>query len=369
MNKNWEKYARNTAYRQEEDDYFTAQVFRSTISWLDRNKNLKDFFLMIDAFDPHEPFDPPEEYARLYNPDYTGDSVVWPKYGNTDGLSEAELAQIHALYCGEITFIDKWFGKMMDKLQETGLLDNTMVIVTSDHGFLFGEHDWIGKHSKTLYNHIAHTPLVIYHPDAKAKRVQDLVQMADLYPTILQAMDVPAPEEIEAKSILPAVVDQGVRQQPLRESLIYGVFGGSVYLTDGQWMYVRRPQKSGPLYWYTRSHFQSWQFGQKLDLADTRARAELLENGRIPVRIKQEWLNAANPGACPIDLDQCEITCGDDAEFEVLQDELYSIVDDYEQQHNVIDRFPEVAERMRSYLRDKFDELHAPEEQYVRMGL
>jgi hypothetical protein len=273
------------------------------------------------------------------------------------------------LYCGEITFIDKWFGKMMDKLQETGLLDNTMVIVTSDHGFLFGEHDWIGKHSKTLYNHIAHTPLIVSHPEARAKRVQDLVQMADLYPTILQAMDVPVPDDIEAVSILPELLDRGVRPQPLREALIFGVFGGSVYVTDGQWMYVRRPQKSGPLYWYTRSHFQSWQFGQKLDLADTRARAELWDNGRIPVRVKQEWLNAANPGACPIDLEQCEVADGEDADFQLVADELYDMASDYEQQHNAIDRYPEVAERMRSCLREKLDELHAPEEQYVRLGL
>lgn len=368
LNKNWENYARNTSYMKNEDDYFTAKVFNSAISWLERNKNLKDFFLMIDAFDPHEPFDPPESYARMYNPDYRGDSIIWPRYGKTEGLSEEELKEIHALYCGEITFIDKYFGKMMGQLERSGLLENTMVIVTSDHGFLFGEHDWIGKHSNTLYNHIAHTPLLIYHPKAEAKRNGDLVQMADLYPTILQAMDVPVPEDIEAKSFLPRVTNEAGGAFE-RDSLIFGAFGCSVYLTDGKWMYVRRPQQSGPLYWYTRSHFQSWGFGQSLNVEDSKARAELMDNGRIPVKVKQEWLNATNPGACPIDFERCLAAAGEADEFVLCEDELYDMETDYEQEHNLISHNPEQASRMKAMLKSKLQELKAPEEQFIRLGL
>lgn len=372
LHQKWEQYARNTAYRKKEEDYFTAKVFGSAVSWIDRNKNLRDFFLMIDAFDPHEPFDPPEEYAQMYNPGYQGDSIIWPRYGDTSGLSEEELKQIHALYCGEITFLDKWFGKLLNKLEETGLMDNTMIIVTSDHGFLFGEHDWIGKHSKTLYNHIAHTPLIVYHPQAEPNRVQDLVQMADLYPTILEAMDVPVPNEAQAKSMLPAVMGKQRTAETRHETLTFGAFGCSMYLTDGKWMYVRRPQRSGPLYWYTRSHFQSWGFGQQIDLEDTLVRAELMNNGRIPVKVKQDWLHATHPGACPVDLDQCEIgeiAGSADDDFEVHQDELYDMETDYAQQNNLIDQLPEVAAQMRSRLKKKLIELQAPEEQFVRMGL
>ena len=139
------RYKRNTAHFRLEEDYFAPQVFRKASEWLERNRTLKDFFLMLEVFDPHEPFDPPFPYNEMYNPGYSGQSFIWPTYGKSDLYSEEELKQIRSLYAGEVTMVDRWLGYFIDTVKHLGLMDDTMIIVTTDHGHLFGEHGMIGN--------------------------------------------------------------------------------------------------------------------------------------------------------------------------------------------------------------------------------
>lgn len=365
LNPNWEKYARNTQEVTDEEHYFTPKVFRAAIDCLEKNRNRDDVFLMIDLFDPHEPFDPPQSYVDMYDAGYEGDSVIWPRYGSADRYSERELEHMRALYSGEITLMDQWFGRMLDRLEQLGMMDNTMIILTSDHGFLFGEHNWVGKHSQTLYNHICHTPLLIYHPKYPGKRQAALVQMADLYPTILEAMDVSVPEGIHGKSLL-SIIDQSSSETD--EYRCFGVFGGSVYVTDGEWTYVRRPQRKGPLYWYTDSHFSSWGFGQKVEVEQTIQRAQSFREGRFPYGIDTEHSNAANPKVT--EAERRAVTGASvDEEYIPLEDELFHNTKDYEQEHNVIDKYPEIRALMLERLKEFLTKVGAPEEQWVRLGL
>ncbi|TBL68480.1 sulfatase [Paenibacillus thalictri] len=365
LNPNWEKYARNTQVMEEEEAYFTPKVFRAAIDCLTKNKKRDDMFLMIDLFDPHEPFDPPQSYIDRYDPGYEGESVIWPRYGAADKYSEQELKHMRALYSGEISLMDKWFGNMLDRLEQLGMMDNTMIVLTSDHGFLFGEHNWVGKHSQTLYNHICHTPLLVYHPQYTGKRQESLVQMADLYPTILEAMDVPVPEGIHGKSVLPFISGSSAQSDEYR---CFGVYGGSVYVTDGEWTYVRRPQQRGPLYWYTDSHFSSWGFGQKVEHEQSQERVSYFREGRFPYGIDAEHSNAANPRVTQAEL-QARTEVTDIGDYVPLDDELFHNAVDYEQEHNVIDRYPEIKTLMLSRLKQFLINVKAPEEQLVRLGL
>ncbi|MFZ4451544.1 sulfatase [Salibacterium aidingense] len=367
LNRNWEKYARNTAYFTKEEDYFTPKVFQKSMDWLEKNQSLQDFFLMIDLFDPHEPFDPPAPYNRMFNPDYNGEEVVWPSYGSADRYSEQELHHIHALYKGQLTLIDKWFGKMEEKLEQLGRMEDTIIVMTSDHGFLFGEHNWIGKHSQTLYNHITHTPLVIYHPKADPGRVESLVQMIDLHPTILDALNVPLPGDIHGESLLPAVFDKEVLK---RDSVIFGVFGDAVYITDGEWVYVKRPEKSGPLYWYTDSHFQVWDFGQNIDIQETKNRFETFKNGRFKVdTLHQTTLKDGNARSMAATMERYKMKSREDLNFKQIPDELYHIASDYEQKINVVEEYPEVAQDLKQKLKRNLLTYEAPKEQLERLGL
>jgi arylsulfatase A-like enzyme len=367
LNHMWERYARNTAHRRVEEDFFPAQVFSRAIQWVEDNHTLEDFFLLIDCFDPHEPFDPPQEYVELYDPGYEGESLVWPRYGTpaTHEYSAGEINHCHALYCGEITLVDRWLGRFMDKVEERSLLSNTAIIVTSDHGFLFGEHDWIGKHSPTLYQHIVHTPLILYHPHQRQPggRVAALAQMLDLQPTVLECLGLKTPAGIHGRSLVPLVTDQ--RDDKAREMVIFGVFGGSVYATDGDWVFVKRPvPENAPLNWYTLSHFNQWEFGQVNDVQATRQRLQQYKDGRFPAWYGGDTLNHGGPSPVPVTPRRVVPVLQDS-----IADELYHVSTDYQQTENLATQYPELVERFRGAIAAYVQKIEAPDEQLDRLGL
>lgn len=366
LNRDWESYARNTAHFQKEEDYFAAQVFQKSMDWVEQNRNLKDFFLMIDCFDPHEPFDPPPGYVEKYDPDYKGDAVIWPKTGTTEYLSTEELNHIHALYCGEVTYVDHWFGKFYDKLESLGLLDNTMVIVTSDHGFLFGEHDWLGKHARILYQDIARTPLIIRSPTIKpGTTYNELVQMPDLTPTILQALGVVPSNEMHGKSLHPIWNQEIMQDDEIRSrtEIIFGVYGGPVYCTDGEWLLVKKPvQGNFPLYWYSKSHYNNWDFGQVNYLDDNKQRAEQWDGERFPVQYENVRCGHAPPRMVK--------DTGDLRTYvSQPQDELYHIRYDHGQTMDLAHERADVVEYMRTRMSALMTEYNSPKEQWTRLGL
>lgn len=365
LNHMWERYARNTAHRKGEEDYFPAQVFSRAAQWIEDNHTHEDFLLVIDCFDPHEPFDPPQEYVELYDAEYRGESLVWPRYGipDTHGYTDEEVNHCHALYCGEISLLDRWLGHFIDKLEEKDLLSNSVVILTSDHGFLFGEHDWLGKHSPTLYQHIVHTPLILYHPDQLQAgwRLGELAQMMDLNPTVLEAVGLEAPADIHGKSLLPLVTGKG--ECKAGEMALFGVFGGSVYATDGEWVFAKRPiPGNAPLNWYTHSHFNQWQFGQINELQTTRERLQQYKDGRFPAWYGGDTLNHGGPS--PVPTGSRDVTAGDRA-----TDELYHVSIDYEQHENLARKHPDVVMRFSREMAQQLRQLGAPNEQLDRLGL
>ena len=205
------QYLRNVSQRKSEADYFVAQTMSVAAEWLERNRKQKKFFLYIDTFDPHEPWDPPQWYVDLYDPNYRGEEVIYPVYGPCDYLAKRELKHVRALYAGEVTLVDRWVGRLLRKVEDLGLLDDTAIFFTTDHGFYHGEHGLIGKsiitpkyHSTTpLYEEVARIPLLVRMPDGKGRRSNALVQPPDLMPTILELAKAKAPGTMQGKSMVP----------------------------------------------------------------------------------------------------------------------------------------------------------------------
>ena len=146
------QYLQNISLRRFEEDYFVAQTMRSAIKWLELNYNKHEkFFLHIDTFDPHEPWDPPVWYANMYDPEWKGGDVPGVAYVRgvkrpaASELTEEQLKHLRALYAGEVTLVDRWVGMLLQKIEDLGLLENTAVIFTSDHGTYLGEHNYVGK--------------------------------------------------------------------------------------------------------------------------------------------------------------------------------------------------------------------------------
>ena len=133
-----------------EADHAAPQTFTWAMQWLQRHYK-ENFFLYIDTWDPHEPWDAPNYYTELYMPDYDGE-VIDPPYNrwqDVPGFTEAKVKKAHASYCGEVTMVDTWIGYLMRCVENMGLMEKTAIIFTTDHGFLFGEHG--GHFGKSVY--------------------------------------------------------------------------------------------------------------------------------------------------------------------------------------------------------------------------
>jgi len=168
----------------------------------------------VDTFDPHEPWDPPQYYVDLYDPEYEGEEVTYPLYDKCDFLTESELNHCRALYAGEATLVDRWVGKLLERAESLGLMSNTMIIFTTDHGFYIGDHGYIGKSLITpqyqqaipLYTEVSAIPLLVYLPGAdKTEHLQTLAQSVDMMPTILNFMGGEIPETVQGKSLMPVL--------------------------------------------------------------------------------------------------------------------------------------------------------------------
>jgi arylsulfatase A-like enzyme len=145
------QYLANTAGREREEDWFAPQVFTKAMEFLEGLKaGGAPFFLVVDAYDPHEPWDPPEKYTSLYDEGYDGKEPAIASSGDSGWLSERQLERMKALYAGEVTMVDRWLGNFLDKMSELELMQNTLLIFASDHGHAFGEHGVAGKVSSAI---------------------------------------------------------------------------------------------------------------------------------------------------------------------------------------------------------------------------
>jgi len=208
--KEWVKQrARICKDRRYEEDYFAPKTMSIAEKLLERYYKER-FFFYIDTWDPHEPWDPPIWYVKRYYPRYVG-QVITPCYGNWQkcGLEKREVEIAHACYCSEITMVDHWIGRLLRKIEYMGLLDNTIIVFTSDHGFYFGEHGYFGKFIladsenwaySPLFQEITRIPLLIYVPGLQPRQIEAIVQPPDLLPTLLELVGVEFPGEIQGRS-------------------------------------------------------------------------------------------------------------------------------------------------------------------------
>ena len=215
------QYLRNTANRRHERQHMVARTVTDAMEWLEVNNRLQRFLLWVDMWDPHEPFDPPAyDWDRYRDPTYSGDKIIYPAYGRPNYMSPDEHQSVRALYAGKITLVDRWVGRLLEKIDMLGLTRNTLIVWTTDHGHLFGEHDLQGKPTGelgNLYEETTRIPLIVRHPEGlgAGQRVSGLVQPPDLVPSILDFLEVPAPDPVQGVSFWPLVMGD---QASIREA-------------------------------------------------------------------------------------------------------------------------------------------------------
>ncbi|MCP4656031.1 MAG: sulfatase [bacterium] len=182
----------------------------------DRDKDRR-FFFWLHYKDPHRPYLVPEDYRELYTSDALAGmhgehpSPTGRAFGGREKTEDyyrnQELDFVIAQYDAEIKFNDESIATVFEKLSEHDLWDDTLVVITSDHGEGLGEHGVYFEHGRTTYDHSARVPLIFYHPKLPGgRRVERPVSLVDLAPTVLELLGVPPPPQMEGQSFAGAVL-------------------------------------------------------------------------------------------------------------------------------------------------------------------
>ena len=239
----WHPYDDSRTWFRAEADYPGPKTMAAAADWLRRDAPHHDrFFLLVDEFDPHEPFDTPEPYASMYDPDWSGPRPIWPPYTRKAGAVDERTGRaIRAGYGGKLTMIDAWLGRVLDVLDETGRWDDTVVILCTDHGHYLGDRGLWGKPPVPIYKTMGHLPLLIAWPGVAPTSVDALTTTVDLHATLRDLFGVEVGHRTHGRSLAPLVRGEA---RSVREHALAGVWGREVHLVTGDRKYVRAP--AGP---------------------------------------------------------------------------------------------------------------------------
>lgn len=205
--------------------------------WLDERETADPFFMFINYLEPHLEYRPPRTHAEPLLPDHVSyeeamevNQDAWRYIAQQVEMDETDFKTLEALYQAEISYLDEQIGELRDQLESEGEWEETIFVVTGDHGENIGNHGLM-DHQYCLYDTLLHVPLIINGGEfAGESTVDDLVQLPDLAPTLLDAVGIDAPqfrEQMLAKSFHPHsgvepreyVVAEYMAPQPSMEAL------------------------------------------------------------------------------------------------------------------------------------------------------
>ncbi len=202
----------------------------AALTWLDK-RGEEPFFLFVHYFDPHAVYDPPQPFRRRFAapPDREDESFVFGTRRHMEALRAGKLQltppiirRAEALYDAEVAYTDSQVERLLDGLRERGLSDDTVVLLTGDHGEEFLDHGGF-EHGHTVYDELCHIPLILRAPGLDPGRVGAVVRHVDIAPTLTELCRVPAAETFVGLSLLPLA--QG-EDEPGRSVLAHGNMWG-----------------------------------------------------------------------------------------------------------------------------------------------
>lgn len=336
----------NRKYIKEPEDFPIEQTFAHGLEFLEKNHSADNWFLQIETFDPHEPFFSHERYKKLYPHAYSGPEFDWPDYKKVSETPE-QIEHCRKEYAALVSACDDYLGRVLSFMDEKNMWDDTMLIVCTDHGYLLGEHGWWAKSRQPLFNEVANTPFFVWDPRCGRKNVRcsELVQLIDIPVTLLDFFGIKAPEEMQGVNLRDTIAHGA----PTRETILFGMHGCHVNVTDGRYVYMRAPAgKNEPVYNYTLmpAHMKkpfSLKELESLTLSEPFSFTQNLKLLKIPAK---EW---------------------DSIDFNEYPTMLFDLERDPMQLNPIQDT--EVEERMINLMTELMKENDCPVEQFKRLGL
>ncbi|MNW29213.1 Arylsulfatase [compost metagenome] len=339
-------YANRTRQLNEED-MSSVQTIQAGLDFLAQHHDQDQWLLQIECFDPHEPFYVPEKYREMYACSGDKDIPFWPKYQRIDESSNQE--QVEAMrkeYAALLTMCDHHLGRVLDFMDEHNMWDDTLVIINTDHGFLLGEHDWLGKNIAPMYEEIIHLPFFMHIPgeaNYDGYVYDGVCQTIDLAPTLLDYFNVEDSYDRDGTSLLSMV-----REEKQHTEILFGVNGGHVSIYDGRYLYMRgsaRPD-NGPLINQTLAVTRMRGFFDNQSLSQIKLiEGNRFSNGMPVLQLSvPNYINSYQIGHLLFDMQQ-----------------------DPNQEHPLQE--PELERQMIEKLIQKMKEIAAPEEEFERLGL
>ena len=200
----------------------TTWCANKAIAFMSESRN-GPWLMSVNPFDPHPPFDPPQEYLErmdvadmplpLFQPEEMETQLAFEKIDHQTQQPRSphtyDALRMVAAYYAQIELIDDQVGRMLETLEATGQCDNTIVIFTSDHGDMVGDHGLLQKGCR-FYEGAVHVPLIVSWPAGikSGLRSEALVELTDLVPTFLESLGMPVPDHVQGKSLLPILTGE-----------------------------------------------------------------------------------------------------------------------------------------------------------------
>ncbi|HMK11406.1 MAG TPA: sulfatase [Acidimicrobiales bacterium] len=241
----WRSYDISRTYFRDEADYTGPRTMVAAADWLDRELTAarrpeERALLVVDEFDPHEPFDTPERWATRYDPDWEGERIIWPPYTTQgDGvLNERERRHLRAQYGAKLSMIDHWLGRILDTIDRHDAWSTTALILCTDHGLYLGERGTWGKPPVAVHPELGHMPLLIAWPGAAKSTRDALTTTVDLHATLCDVFGVAPEHRTHGRSLVPLL--DGTTTS-VREWALCGVWGREVHVADKTRTYARAP--------------------------------------------------------------------------------------------------------------------------------
>lgn len=343
---NWRHDWVNRQFLKEESDMPQKKTFDCGLDFVRRNAQEDNWFLQLEAFDPHEPFFTQQRYKDLYQDDYYGPNMDWPDYGR-NMYPEDVTRHVRLEYAALLSMCDHYLGKLIDIMDEKNMWKDTMLIVNTDHGFMLGEKEWMGKNVQPMYEEISHIPFFIYDPrfpECRNQRRKALAQTVDIVPTLADFFGIEPPGFMDGRN-LKSVIE---KDSTVRDMALFGIYGGHVNITDGKYVYMKAPRtkKNDPLYEYTLMPCHM----RDMFTLDEIRQAQLIEG--FPHMNGSRVLKIPAQGSTKV--------------YE-YGDLLFDLERDPRQEKPVECEI--IRKRLLIRMRELMEKNEAPEEQYARLGL